>query len=558
MHRSGYLLLALLLTLDSETLFAQGPAFGVLADLMRVQPGRSRRVSSAAPTADSNRDNKWIPPGETFVMADIEGPATITHIWLTFSEARPNWLSREGSANPSEIVLRMYWDGAEQPAVEAPLGDFFGAGFGLRREIRSAPVQVESGDGYNCFWPMPFHKRGKITVTNESEKRLSAFYYHIDYVQQDSLPPDTAYFCAQYRQEFPERLGGDYLVADITGRGHYVGTVMSARSRSPEWFGEGDDKFYIDGEQRPALWGTGTEDYFLCAWGMNECSFPCFGCTFMDGGAVDLGVRYTLYRWHIADPIRFTKSLRFEIEHKGWMSADETESGKIEGHVEREDDVATVAFWYQIGQPKRFTELPSANERVFPNLDVMVEGKTLLETARYSPGHIQLQKGYEWTGEGQIFLKPEQVIAAGLHRPSRSEGWGTDAAGGEQSAAGSAHALSGAGETRPTSGEARFLEFDLSVERKELRGLVLRLTHSYDYGRWQVCLDGENVGGPRDLYAEQIEVHDHYLGSYELEPGKHTIRLECTGRNPLSGGNYLGVDSVRLRERWHKKRPALR
>jgi hypothetical protein len=514
MHRSGYLLVILLLTLDSETLFAQGPMCGSLAELARVQPGRARRISSAAPTAGSNRDNKWIPPGETFVMADVEGPATITHIWLTFSEPRPNWLSRDGSANPSEIVLRMYWDNAEQPAVEAPLGDFFAAGFGVRREIRSAPVQVESGDGYNCFWPMPFHKRGKVTITNESKKRLNAFYYHIDYVDQESLPPDTAYFCAQYRQEFPERLGRDYLVADIAGCGHYVGTVMSARSRSPEWFGEGDDKFYIDGQQQPALWGTGTEDYFLCAWGMNECSFPYFGCTYMDGEAVDLGVRYTLYRWHIADPIRFTRSLRFEIEHKGWMSADETESGKVEGHVEREDDIATVAFWYQIGQPKRFTELPPAKERVLPGLDIVIEGKTLLETARHGPGEIQLQKGYEWTGDGQIFLKSAEDEA--------------------------------------------YLGLDFSVEEKELRGLMLRLTHSYDYGRWQVYLDGEKVGGPRDLYAEQIEVHDHYLGSYELEPGQHAIRLECVGQNPLSGGDYLGVDSVRLRERWHKKRPALR
>ncbi len=514
MVRVGRLIVTVMMLVEAAPLLGQVERFGSPADLTRVRPGRSARISSAAPTAGSNRDNLWVKPGETRVLAEIEGPATITHIWLTFSEARPNWISRAGSADPSEIVLRMFWDGAEQPAVEAPLGDFFAAGFGLRREIRSIPVQVESGDGYNCFWPMPFHRHGKVTITNESEKRLNAFYYHIDYIEQDSLPADTAYFCAQYRQEFPQQLGRDYVVAEIEGQGHYVGTVMSVRSRSPQWFGEGDDKFYVDGGERPAIWGTGTEDYFLCAWGLNECSFPYFGCTYMDGGFGDLGVRYTLYRWHIMDPVRFTKSLRFEIEHKGWISADETESGKVEGHVEREDDMATVAFWYQLGQPKRFTELPSAKERVFPNLDVIIEGKTLLEAARYSAGQIELQKAHEWTGDGQIFFKPD--------------------------------------------GEEAYLELDFAVGEKQRRGLVLRLTHSYDYGRWQIYLDGEKVGRPLELYSEDIEVHDHVLGSYELEPGKHTIRLECAGRHVLSDGKYLGVDSVRLRERWDRKRPALK
>lgn len=485
-----------------------------LRDLARVQPGRSRRVSSAAPTAGSNRDNRWIKPGEVCTLADIHGAGTITHIWLTFNEARPNWLSAAGSADPSEIVLRMYWDGAEQPAVESPVGDFFAAGFGLRREVRSTPVQVESGDGYNCYWPMPFHKQARVTITNESEKHLNALYYHVDYVELDAQPPDAAYFCAQYRQEFPAQLGRDYLVLDAEGRGHYVGTVLSVRSRSPEWFGEGDDKFYVDGEETPSLWGTGTEDYFCCAWGMSECSYPCFGCTYMEGGFGELGVRYTMYRWHLADPVRFTKSLRFELEHKGWISADETESGKVEGHVEREDDFASVAFWYQIGQPKRYTALPSAKARVFPNLDRIVDGGALLGSARHSEGDIRLQEGSDWTPPGQVFFKPD--------------------------------------------GEAAYLELSFDVEQSELRGLVLRLTHSYDYGRYQVLLDGVKLGEPLDLYCPRIEVHDHLLGSFTLAPGRHTLRLECAGRNAASAGHYVGVDSVRLRERWKAKRPALK
>ncbi len=496
-----------------------------LSELSQVKPGQSRAVTSSDPNPNSNADRiKYVTPGETKVLADIEGPAIIRHIWLTFNEARPNWLEAGGSARPDEIIIRMYWDNSIEPAVEAPIGDFFGAGFGLRREIISVPVQVEGGDGYNCYWPMPFYNRGLITITNESQKNVRSFYYHIDYTQEENLPENTGYFCAQYRNEFPEKTGADYLILDAEGKGQYVGTVMSVRSRSPFWFGEGDAKFYVDGDHNPTILGTGTEDYFLMAWGLNERLFPYFGCTYMSTDFEDLGVQYCLYRWHIADPIRFTKSLRFEIEHKGWITADETESGKIEGHVEREDDMATVAFWYQIGQPKRFTKLPPLAERVLPNLDIIIDGKAMLSTARHSDGALELQNGYDWTGDGQILFMP--------------------------------------------AGREPFLELDFLIQKEEYRGLILRFTFANDYGIYRIFLDGKNVQQPDDymagqklhdfdFYSKDIMVKDIYLGSFTLSVGKHTLRFECLGRNPFSNGNYLGFDSVRLRERWNKKRKAL-
>ena len=488
-----------------------------LSDLAQVKPGRARAVTSADSDPNSNKDMvRFVAPGETKVLADIKGPSVIRHIWLTFNEARPNWLEAAGSARPDEIVLRMYWDDGKQPAVETPIGDFFGAGFGLRREVRSIPVQVEGGDGYNCYWPMPFRKRGLVTITNEGQKNIRSFYYHIDYTTEvENIPEKTAYFCAQYRNEFPEKTGQDYLVLDAEGEGHYVGTVMSVRSRSPFWFGEGDAKFYVDGEKTPTIQGTGTEDYFLMAWGLNESLFPYFGCTYMSMGFDDLGTQYCLYRWHIADPVRFTKSLRFEIEHKGWISEDETESGKVEGHVEREDDIATVAFWYQVGQPKRFMALPPLAQRLLPNLDFVIEGKTLLSTAKHSPGVLQLQKGYDWTGDGQVFFMPV--------------------------------------EDKPV------LEVDFQIEKEEYRGLVLRFTYAEDYGIYRIFLDGKNVSQAADcdFYSPVLQVKDNYLGSFKLPAGKHTLRLECVGRNPLSKGKYLGLDSVRLRQRWDKKRKLL-
>jgi hypothetical protein len=485
-----------------------------LGDLARIRPGVSRRASSAHPDALSNHDNKWIGPGERFVMADLRGPGAITHIWMTFAGPEPGWLSKDGSADHSEVVLRMYWDGADAPAVEAPIGDFFAAGFGERVPVESAAVVVEGGDAYNCYWRMPFFTRARIEVENQGAKRFSAFYYHVDWEELPSLPDGTPYFCAQYNQAFPERLGEEYLILDAEGLGHYVGTVLSVRSRTPSWFGEGDEKFWIDGEERPSVWGTGTEDYFQCAWGLEECVTPYFGCTLMDGGFGMIGTRYSLYRWHVQDPVRFTKSLRFTIEHNGWVRADECEGGVTGSHFEREDDAASVAFWYQVGQPKRFAVLPSAAERRLPELDTVVyEGKVLLERARRGEGHATLQRGHGWTGDGQVFFRNEGV-------------------GG-------------------------FLEFDFDVTAGHKHALVLRLTRSFDYGIWSVAVDGEVVAPRVDLYEPATKVRDLQLDVYNLAPGTHTVRFECVGQNPLSRGAWIGVDSVRLRKRWDKLRPDL-
>ena len=496
-----------------------------------IREGRSRAVSSRAP-GDSNSDRlKYIMPGETVAIFDVKGCGMINHIWLTFNDARPNWLEKEGSANPSELVIRMYWDNATEPAVESPIGDFFASGFGLRKEVKSAPVLVEGGDGYNCYWEMPFRKAARIEITNEGKVACRSFYYQIDYIEHSKLPDNTAYFCAQYRQEFPQQLGKDYLIADIEGKGHYVGTVMSVRSRSPYWFGEGDAKFYVDGETEPSTWGTGTEDYFLSAWGFTENLNLYSGCSYMSKGEEDLGAEYTLYRWHILDAVRFNKSFRFEIEHTGWISDDETETGEVDSHVQREDDMATVAFWYQSGQPKRFAKLPTAEERVVPNLDIIFEGKELMSSARHSSGKVVLESGYDWTGEGQA-----------LFIPATDNAW---------------------------------FEADFVVEKEEYRGIILKMTSAPDYGKYKIFIDGKKISRvpmtidinfdnpddlPRilDLYSENMEVNSYYLGSATLKKGKHTIRFEQAGKNNLSTGNSLGFDSFRLMERWNKKRQSLK
>lgn len=501
--------------LFTPSISAQSPAFdGPLGFLTKLQSGKSMRSSSAHPDRSSNADQRNIPPGKTLVLADIKGAGTIRHLWITFPEPRPDWLGQDGKANHSELVLRMYWDGAEEPAVESPFGDFFAAGFGQRAEIKSMPIQVEGGDAYNCFWIMPFHKSARIEVENQGEKMSGSFYFQIDYVLEDSLPPETPYFCAQYRQEFPTKSGRDYLILDAEGKGHYVGTVLSGRARSPEWFGEGDEKFYIDGDTKPTIQGTGTEDYALNAWGMGTGAYPYFGVSILEGEWGMVGWRTTIYRWHIVEPIRFTKSLRFEIEDTGWISEDELKEGAHRGHVERNDDFATVAFWYQVGQPKRFTKLPSAKERQLPNLDIIIEGKEMFETKRISPNsNMLLQKGYEWTGEGQLFFRSD----------ADSNVW---------------------------------FEVDFNVEKEEYRQLTLRMTTANDYGIYRILLDGKPVRNRTDFFSEELNVKELNLGSMTLPVGKHTLRFEYLGKRGESRGGFCGLDSVRLRQRWNVKREA--
>jgi len=489
-------------------------AAGALADLLSIRDDRSMRISSAAPQRSSNWDNRRIPPGETLTIAEMEGPGVINHIWLTFPDPAPGWLGRDGNANHSELVLRIYWDGADEPAVESPVGDFFAAGFGRRAEVLSLPVLVQEGDAYNCFWPMPFHRSARLTIENQSRLPLNSLYYQVDYARVATLPPETPYFCAQYRQEFPAQSGRDYLILDAVGRGHYVGTVLSARSRSPEWFGEGDEKFYIDGETASSIQGTGTEDYALNAWGMAVGTYPYFGVPILEGEWGMVGWLTTIYRWHIPDPIRFTQSLRVEIENAGWISEDELAEGVHRGFVERNDDYATVAFWYQTGQPRRFTTLPAAAERVFPDLDLVIEGRDLLATARSeNVNPLHLQKGHPWTGEGQLFINN-------------------------------------------THGSGAWVEFDFDVQREELRQLTLRITRSYDFGRYRILLDGQVVRESVDFYSPIVTLTEINLGSKVWPVGRHTIRLECLGSNSSSTGTKLGVDSVRLRERWNVKRTA--
>lgn len=312
----------------------------LLTDLGKPQDYRSRRVSSYD-RSGGNRDSIVIEPGKTAVLAEIDGPAAIHHIWVTIA-AEPFY--------GRKIVLRIFWDGERAPSVEAPIGDLFGIGHGLDRDLSSLPIACSSaGRARNCYWSMPFRRSCRITATNEGARRVDAFYYYIDYRELPDLPEGTPYFHAQYRQEFPPDPRRDYLILEAEGAGHYVGCSLSVLQRAMGWWGEGDDRIRVDGEKRPSLHGTGSEDYFSDAWGMREGRNLFYGCPLQEED-FQAGAKATAYRFHLPDPVPFKRSIEVAIEH---------------GHAnDRSDYLSSVAYWYQAEPHRPFPRLPRVEDRL--------------------------------------------------------------------------------------------------------------------------------------------------------------------------------------------------
>lgn len=284
-----------------------------------------------------------IKAGTTFQMADIEGPGVIQHIWMT-----PTGDNRMN-------ILRIYWDGEEEPSVECPAGDFFACGMGQYTKVNSLAVCVNPKSGFNCYWAMPFRKQCRITMTNIADEDMT-LYYQIDYTLTD-VPGDMAYLHAQFRRANPLPDKMDYtIVESIKGKGQYVGTYMIWGSNSPGWWGEGEIKFFMDGDTKfPTICGTGTEDYFCGSYGFDNPKgggYLEFNTAYTGMPQVIMGdqPRFGLYRWHITDPIRFDKDLRVTMQALGWQS-----EGR---YLPLKDDLSSVAFWYQTESHASFPKLP--------------------------------------------------------------------------------------------------------------------------------------------------------------------------------------------------------
>jgi len=490
---------AVLCSLVSLTLAASAIAGqDLLTGLGRKQDYRSRRVSSYDKSG-GNRDSIAIEPGKTAVLAEIAGPAAIHHIWTTIA-AEPFY--------GRKIVLRIYWDNEKSPSVEAPIGDFFGVGHGLNRNFASLPITCSSeGRARNCYWSMPFRRSCRITVKNEGTRAVDAFYFYIDYREFPGLAVDTPYFHAQYRQAFPSDGRRDYVLLEAEGAGHYVGCNMSVLQRGMGWWGEGDDRIRVDGESRPSLHGTGSEDYFSDAWGMRESQSLFYGCPLQEED-FQAGSKATVYRFHIPDPVPFTKSIEVTIEH---------------GHAnDRSDLLSSVAYWYQDEPHRAFRELPAVSER--------------LPFAFEPPENFV---GPEWEeekpGEAGVFVDRSAGLRATAPRLMAALASYYDGTGARYPVL----RTDGAGDG------ARF-EFGFPVGVRDLYALELHFLKSPAAGNIRVLgsRGGSGTAGPEVLgrlegFAKETALASIVLDDLLLEAGPNSLVFEVAGKDPQSAGHDI-------------------
>jgi hypothetical protein len=369
-HVRMFGVLAMLCLLPCRGARAQEPPDGILDTLPLLRNSQTRSISAENPkgekgggaTAIPDASNPasalgkgWkvrpaitLPNGETVTLADIAGPGTIQHIWMT--------------VNPKayrDCIVRFYWDDETGPSIESPLGDFFVTAHGTRYKVNSLMVAVNPSGGFNSYWPMPFRKHARITIENQASEDIAGFFYQITYALEP-VPAAAAYLHAQWRRSMTTRERPEHTLLDgVEGQGQYVGTFLAWNQLSNGWWGEGEVKFYIDGDTgNPTINGTGTEDYFGGAWGFGDKSetftslysgYPYYG---NEAGQIP---RHSLYRWHVLDPIRFTKDLRVTIQALGWWP-----NGKFQPLT---DDIASVAYWYQTEPHKPFPRMPDRTER---------------------------------------------------------------------------------------------------------------------------------------------------------------------------------------------------
>src|SRR5580704_367950 len=496
-----------LLLLFSTAAFAQTPANDYLdaIGLARLKDYTSHRLSSGNRYVNSNDDDKRIAPGETLVVADIGGAGMVTHIWVTVTQNEYGW--------PRLLRIRVYYDGSKTPSVDAPLGDFFAVGHGAEREVNSMMVRDSSfGRARNSYWPMPFRKACRITITNEGNRVLPIILWHVDYRRYASLPADLGYFHAYYRQERPARSGRNYAFLDTKATGHYVGTVMSVVLTQISWFGEGDDLFYIDGAKRPQLYGTGTEDYFNDAWDLRDASALWTGTPIAEGELP--GSRLSAYRWHVPDPIAFKKSIWAGIEHSGWTS---NPDGSVRsGFEERPDYFSSVAFWYQKGVNEEVTEPPYGYERLPYGNATQIAVEDSIDQVTTEHGTASVLRDVDWAKDILLF---------------KAEGVGSK------------------------------INVPIDIAEDGRYALVADLAEFSDYGDYTALLDGQptNVDtrqpatseiplpGPeifRNYLTELYVARDRTLGMFRLSKGRHTLTFVCQGKDPRSVGYNLGINDV--------------
>ncbi len=469
---------------------AQATSFSSpLSNLAEPKAGKAMHEGSWD-RQNKNNDSIPVKPGETVTILDHAGAGCIHRFWVTISP-------RTDVGILSQVILRMYWDGDKYPSVECPIGAFFGVGFGEQKDYTSLPLNENSG-GYNCYWPMPFHKSARWTLTNGSNTKLSSFYYNIDFTALDSLPANTRHFHAQFRRENPTTPGKNYTILETTGEGHYVGTALFMTGLTMSFL-EGNEMVYIDGDVKPTLEGTGTEDYFCSGWYFDRgvYSAPYHGVIIKD----EKRPRISAYRWHVEDAIPFSKSIRFTIEH----GAENTITA----------DYSSVAYYYLAGPSPMPFPLPAdllPSHWEFPNKFAIVgaiEAEDLQSSAKVTNGGLwahdmpEPDDGVVWSNGSVLSWYPDQNNSElTLQIPSPAEG-----------------------------------EFHL----------IARMVTGPDAGMVQFILGGKPVGDPVDLYSPKSTPKEISLGMIALKAGPFQLIFRNTGKNPASSGGVVGIDAFILK-----------
>ena len=490
-----------------------------LHELLSIQDYTAHRVSSADPSG-GNLDMRRINAGDTFTLAELEGPGIITHIWFTHM-----YNSRSAYR---KLVLRIYFDDIEKPCVESPLGDFFGLGNCQTYAYSSMPLAVGTNGGLNSYWLMPFASRARIEVTNDGAQDCRALYFQIDYRKLHEPLPERLYFHAAYRQEFPCEAGKPYIILQTNGgQGHYVGCNVSIEQREPDWWGEGDMRIYVDGETMPSLAGTGMEDDFSGAWCYShEFSFPNFGAPlrarFNDKGILEhctpdlrgteldqwrwpmawqTGDLWNIYRYHIVDPVPFRSSIIVNQEH-GWQNS------------ERADWFSSVAYWYQTGAPSSYTLLPPVEERIPYYLRPhdwgagRWEGEDFVDMAEFDGGYVE-ESGMAFWGE---WFSGQYLLRWDAREPGNT------------------------------------LTLTFMVEEPGYYAVVARLVKNAEGGIFKVGLDAETGAIEYNLYQPPPfpGPFDVVMAEKELQAGEHELEFVFVGADELSRGKRLLLDKFQV------------
>lgn len=455
------------------------PAPFIPGNIKYIENGELVQVSSHD-TTEGNNDRINIQAGDSAVIFNRQGPGVIARIWVTVDSRDPHFLRR--------ILLRMYWDGEENPSVEVPLGDFFGSGFEYRHHI-SEYTGMSSG-GYYSYFPMPFHEDARIEVVNQTGQEVYAFYYQVDYYRMETLlPVNTPTFHVRWKRDIRTTGNQNFTALEAEGAGYYVGTHFHGQSYSGGLgYLEGDEMFYVDGESEPSIYGTGLEDYFTSGWyfQQGEYSAPYHGLVVKD----DQTGRISAYRYHIPDAIPFDDSIRATFEH---------------GHGnESSVDFSTTAFWYQVEPHKAQEPIKPAGLRIplqRPVPNGSVEAETLHATGDLEMNTVDMSDfGADWSGRHQLEIR---------------------------------------------GGTGDHFEINIPGRKEEAYTMWVYLTKGPDYGNLRIS----HQGGSKifEGYSEQVRPADA-VSFQEVQPlnGKINIRFDVTGKNAESSGFKAGIDAIKL------------